>query len=444
MEAYDRRFNLVDITWPIFVQFFLGMLMGNINVLMLSHFSDKAVGAVGIANQIIGMLSIIYTVISMGTTILTTQYLGAEKPEQARRVSQMSIWVAVIFGLTFSMILLIFGRTLLKLMNLPDEMLPYGSTYIRIVGGMSFLQAGITIFSAVLRSYGFTKLPMYVALMMNLINITGNYVFLFKPLGVPVLGVTGVGISSALSSFLGLGIVAYHANRKLKIGFHLKNLLQFDINLLKQIIRVGGPAAGEYISYSFSQLIVTYIITNVGPQAINTRIYIQNITSYVNIVSFSIGQGTQILMGYMKGAGKLDIMHKTCIKSLRIAALCNFILAILFYILGRQLLGIYTSDASIINIGRNILLIDIFLEIGRAFNHTVGSALRGTGDVRYPVMISIFSMWGIGVLLSFVFGIDLKLGMTGIWVASSFDEWFRGLALLRRWNSKKWLKIKVV
>jgi Na+-driven multidrug efflux pump len=209
-------------------------------------------------------------------------------------------------------------------------------------------------------------------------------------------------------------------------------------------MKVGGPAAGEYVFYSLSQIVVTYIVTNLGAKAINTRIYIQNITSYVNITSFSIGQGTQILMGYMKGAGKIDDMHKTCIKGLKIAVLSNFLLASIFYILGRQFIGIYSSDTSIIEIGKNILFLDIFLEIGRAFNHTVGNALRGTGDVRYPVVISIISMWCICVLLSLVLGVNFKFGLVGIWIASGLDEWFRGLVLLKRWYSKLWMRIQLV
>lgn len=444
MGVYDDRFKLSSITWPLFVQSFLGLLMGNINVFMLSRLSEKAVGAVGVANQIIGMLNIVYTVISMGTAILVTQYLGSQKVRKAKHIAKTSIGLGAILGFVFSLILMISGKSLLKLMNLPDEMLPYGNTYIRIVGGTSFLQCTIAIFSAILRSYGHTKLPMRVTLLMNLINITGNYISLFRPFGMPVFGVEGVAISSVFSNVIGVVIIGYITFKELNIGMNFKNFIQMDKESVKLIAKVGGPAAGEYISYSFSQIMVTYIITSFGTNAINTRIYIQNITSFVNILSFSIGQGTQILIGYMKGAGKVEDMHNTCIKSLKIAALSNFTVAAIFYIFSRKLLGIYTADASIIEMARHILFIDIFLEIGRAFNHTVGSSLRGTGDVKYPVIVSIFSMWCISVFLSFMFGINLNTGLTGIWVASSLDEWFRGLVLLKRWYSKLWLKIQLV
>jgi putative efflux protein, MATE family len=418
--------------------------MGNISVFMLSHLSDKAVGAVGIANQIIGMLSIIYSIISMGTAILVTQYLGSEKTEMANKVSKISILLSLISGFIFSLILILFGKSLLIVMNLPEEMLPYGTMYIRTVGGTSFLMSAITSFSTILRSYGHTKLPMHVALLMNLMNVLGNYISLFKPFGIPVLGVEGVALSSIISNLTGVMIIGYVTFKELKIKLTYKNITKTDIPIIKLILKVGGPAAGEYISYSFSQIVVTYIITNLGTSSINTRIYLQNLTSFVNILSFSIGQGSQILMGYKKGAGKLDEMHIICIKSLKLGIICNFTLSVVFYIFGSKLLGIFTSDISIIELGSKILLIDMFLEIGRAINHTVGNSLRGTGDVKYPVVISIFSMWGICVLFSLMFGINLKIGLTGIWFASSLDEWFRGLVLLKRWYSKKWCRIQLV
>ena len=444
MVEYENKFKLGDITLPLFVQSFLGLLMGNINVLMLSHLSNKAVGAVGVANQIIGMLSVIYSVISMGAVILITQNLGAEKPKMAKYFSVMSIKISVCLGFMFSLILLIFGRFLLKLMNLPDEMIPYATVYIRIVGGMSFLQAGITIFSAILRSYGYVKLPMYVTLLMNIINVLGNFISLYKPMGMPVLGVTGVAISSVISSIVGITIIMYKTIRGLNISFTPKSLMEFDWKSIKLLMKVGGPAAGEYISYSLAQIVVTYIITNLGSDAINTRIYVQNITSFVSVISFSIGQGTQIIMGYMKGSGKIGDMHKTCVRSLKIGAIANFTLAVIIYAFSGRLIGMYTANSYIIEISKTILIVDIFLEIGRAFNHVVGNALRGTGDVRYPVIISVCSMWIICVFLSLVFGINLNGGLVGIWIASGLDEWLRGILLLKRWHSKKWLKIKLV
>jgi putative MATE family efflux protein len=443
MVSDKNRFNLTSITWPLFVQSLLGLLMGNVNVFMLSRLSDKAVGAVGVANQVIGMLSVIFSVSSMGTAILITQYLGSNNAKMSKKIAQVSLVLNTVFGFSFSLLFIIFGKALLKLMNLPDEMLPYGAVYIKIVGGASFIQSLILTLSAILRSHGNTRLPMNVALLMSLINITGNYIALFRPFGLPVFGVEGVSISVLVSNLIGLIIIVYAALMNTEIDFQFKGCC-IDWSVAKIIIKVGGPAAGEYISYSLSQLVITYIITGLGTSAINTRIYIQNITSFVNIISFSVGQGTQIIIGYMKGAGKLEKVNGTCLKSLKIAVASNFTMALIFYIIGGKLLSIFSQDSTIIEAGKMILLIDILLEIGRGFNHVVGCALRGTGDVRYPVVVSTFSMWAISVFFSFMLGINFKLGLSGIWIASVLDEWFRGLVLLKRWYSKSWEKICII
>ncbi|SHH45616.1 MATE family efflux transporter [Clostridium grantii] len=444
MGVNNENYNLKTITWPIFLQTFLTLLMGNVNVFMLSHFSDKAVGAVGVSNQIIAMLAVLYNVVAMGTAILITQYLGAENRSMAKKVSQVSLLMNLLFGLICSLIFIVFGQQLLNLIKLPPDMMEYGLIYVRIVGGTSFVQATIVTASAILRSYGFTKLPMKVAILMNIINITGNYIALYKPFGIPVYGVTGVAISVVVSNIVGFIVIAYVMNNAINFKFNLKIISEFSTKIVMMVIKVGAPSAGEYISYSFSQIAITAVITTFGADVINTGIFVKNIVSFVYILSLSVGQGTQIIIGYMKGAGKNDLIYQRGLESLKIAMISNLIMSIIIYLFSRNILSIFTENSSIIEMGRMILLIDIILEFGRAINHVVMSCLRGTGDVGYPVIISIISMWIVGVLLSHVLGINFCLGLVGVWIASGLDEWVRGVTLFFRWKSKKWKKISVM
>lgn len=440
----NNKFSIVSITWPLFIQSFLGLLMGNINVFMISHYSDKAVGAIGVSNQIIGMLGVLYNVVSMGTAIIITQYIGAKDFKMSKRVSEVSVLLNVVLGLIFSFVLIVFSKELMIVMNIPREMMQYGIVYIKIVGGSSCIQAVILTFSAILRGHGYSKLPMKIAIMMNIINIIGNYISIFKPLGLPAYGIFGVAISVLISNIAGLIVIFNIARRQLNLNISIRNLYPLPVDVIKKIMMVGGPAAGEYISYSFSQIMITYFVTSMGINAINVRIYAQNLVSFVYVLGLSIGQGTQIVIGYLRGEGKIEKVLKTGLTSLKIAVCSNLTMSVIFYIFSRKLLGIFTNNSTMIDLGRLILLIDVFLEVGRAFNHVIMASLRGTGDVKYPVVISIISMWGIAVLLSYTLGIGLKFGLVGIWIASACDEWFRGLVLLKRWVSRRWEKLSII
>jgi Na+-driven multidrug efflux pump len=114
-------------------------------------------------------------------------------------------------------------------------------------------------------------------------------------------------------------------------------------------------------------------------------------------------------------------------------------IAVVFSISTDFLFGIFTSNPEILQIGATILLLTIILEPGRAFNLVIISALRATGDVKFPVYMGILSMWGISVPLAYLLGIHFELGLAGIWVAFIADEWLRGILMLIRWRSKVWV-----
>lgn len=443
MEATRYNKKLMHLTWPIFLESFLRMFLGNVNVLMLSKYSDKAVGAVGISNQIVSMVLVMYGIVSAGTAIIVSQYIGAKQRETAAKVANISLLLNLVFGIILSLAMALFARPILKVMNTPEDLIAYAYIYIVIVGAASFTQALMAAISAVARSFGHTKFPMYVALTVNALNIAGNYISIFRPFGIPSIGVTGIAVSVAFSQVVGV-ILSLAMYRKIGIEFKLKDFVPFPKDTMKAVLKVGVPAAGEYMSYNFSQMATTYIVTMFGAAAITTKVYAQNFTFFASTVGSAIGLGTQILVGQMAGAGKKDKAYKIGLNSVKIGITANVIIALIFMLFRRPLMSIFTKDPGIVELASLILVIDIFVEAGRALNNVVGNSLRGAGDVRFPVIISIISMWGVSVALCYILGIQLKLGLIGVWIAFAADECIRGLILLWRWRSKAWQKIDII
>ncbi len=440
----NRKMTLFALAWPMFVETFLRLLLGNVNVFMLSRYSEDAVGAVGVSNQIISMVLVIYSIVGTGTAIIISQYIGAGKKDTASKAAGTAIVFNLTMGMILSLLLSFFSRQILIAVRLPAELMGYASQYIVIVGAASFIQALTATMSSIIRSYGYTKFPMYVALGMNLFNIMGCYLAVFRPFGLPSYGVSGVAASVVTSNILGVTALSWMLFRKLRITFSLKSFRPFPIDVLRNIFKIGAPAAGEYISYNFSQMAVTYIIAVLGAVAINTKIYVQNLTFFIHILGLTVGQATQILVGYNIGAGNVAEAKKLCMKGFKIALASNTTMSLVFLMLRISLLGIFTSNPEQIKLGSIILIADVVIELGRPFNHIIANALRGAGDVRYPALLGIASMWGIGVVYSYIFGIHLRMGLLGVWVAFAFDEWLRGLLILKRWRSGSWQRMSII
>ena len=443
-KAINLKIGIFSLTWPIFIELFLHMLLGNADTLMLSQYSDNAVAAVGVANQILWIVIIMFGIISGGTTILVSQYLGANDDSKAIEVIMVSLVINVVFGLVLSMIIFIFAPQLLKMMNLPSDLMNDAIQYLRIVGGLSFIQSIIMTITATIRSYGYMKDSMRVTIGMNILNVVGNALFIFGLLGMPRLGATGVAISTSFSRLIGMIILLLLMKKRVKGHLNLKVLKPFPKNTLRDLLRIGIPTAGEQLSYNVSQLVITYFSTLLGALSLTTKIYAQNLSMFIYLFALAIAQGTQILIGHMIGAQELEEAYHRCLKSLKIAIAFSIGMAAIVTLFSKPLLGLFTKNPEIIAVGSMVMIITLVLEPGRTFNLVIINALRAAGDVKFPVYMGIISMWGVSVTLSYLLGIHYNLGLVGMWIAFSVDEWLRGLLMLWRWRSRIWEKMSFV
>ncbi len=440
----NPKMTLRSLALPMFIESFLRQMLGIVNIFMLSQYSDNAVGAVGVSNQVIAMVVMLYGVIGYGSAIIVNQYLGSGQKETAAQVAKVALSANLIFGLGLSLLLAVFANGILNIMHIPGDLMGYALVYLVIVGGASFTQAIMATMSGIARSYGHAKFPMYVAVEMNVLNLIGNYLVIFRPFGLPALGVVGISVVVVISQIIGVITMAIQFFHWVDIKFTLKDLWYFPKKILRDIIKIGIPSAGEFLSYNGSQMATTYIIAMLGTYALNAKTYIQNMMFIVWMLGLAIGQASMILIGHLVGLNRMQDAYKRAIRSLTIAITADTACAIMMFILGKPLLGIFTRDPAIIQVGITLLLITVLLEPGRAFNLVIGNALRGAGDVRYPVFMGILSMWLISVPLCYILGIVYKLGLPGIWLAFVADEWVRGIIMMLRWRSGVWRDMSLV
>lgn len=438
MLDLDRKGVLFRLTWPIFIETGMRLLLGNISVFMIARHSDAAVAATGVATQVLNMLIMIFNIVATGSAIIISQHLGAGDRKTASQAVFVSILVNSAFGVAMSAVMLLFAEPIGRMMNVEGETLDYVAVMLRIAGGTCFTQAVIATLGAVFRNYGYTKIPMAVALAMNAANIAGNYLALFEPFGLPAYGVPGVAVSMAASAGIGaIWMVVVFLRR-----FNVRELIAvsrpFPFPILKGIYRIGLPSAAEGVGYNSSQLAVTYLITYMGAEVLAARVYAYNITTFVYILGLSVGMGTQILVGHLVGAGRNGQAYSLTFRNLYIALGSNIVFSLILMAFRFEIVGLYTDSEPIVKLAAAVLVADIFVETGRAFNHIGNGALRGAGDVKVPMVINILSMWGVGVLLCYLFGLQLHWGLIGVWIALGMDEWTRGLALILRWRSRVW------
>lgn len=431
--------QLTALAGPIFIETLLVMMLGAVDTFMLSRYSDNSVAAVGVVNQLMNLVFLLFEVISLGTSILCSQYIGAGQRDKVIQVVGISLLFNSIFGLLVSVALLFLAEDLLLLMGLRPDLMADGLPYMRIVGGFAFLQAISLSLSASLRSADKAKYPMYVSMVVNVLNIVGNYTLIFGKFGMPALGVEGAAISTSLCRLVSVIILFVVLFKKHIPAFPKELFTPFPWVEMKNLLKIGIPSAGEHISYSLSQIVITYFINIISNQALATRSYVTNIVMFTFIFAISIAQGGAILIGHLVGMKKIQAAYIIGKRIMRMGATMSVSLALLTALFGKQILSLLTSDPWIIATGASILWVEVLLEHGRALNFFGVNALRSTGDIYFPVNVGITVMWTVQVIGSYVLGISMGWGLVAMWVVFALDENIRGFIFVRRWNSFKWV-----
>ena len=431
--------QLTALAGPIFVETLLVMMLGAVDTFMLSRHSDNSVAAVGVVNQLMNLVFLLFEVISLGTSILCSQYIGAKRRDKVIQVVGISLIFNLISGLLLSGCLYLFADKFLSLMGLRPDLMSEGLPYMKIVGGFAFLQAVSLSLSASLRSANKAKYPMYISLVVNVLNIIGNYTLIFGKFGMPALGVEGAAISTSFCRFVSVILLFIILLKKHIPSFPKEYFRPFPWIELKNLLKIGIPSAGEHMSYSLSQVVIAYFINMISNEALATRTYIVNIVMFTYIFALAPSQGGAILIGQLVGMKKIRAAYTIGKRIMRLGVAMSVSLSFITALFGTQILSMLTSDPWIISTGAMILWVEILLENGRALNFFGVNALRSAGDIYFPVIIGIIVMWGIQVVGSYILGITLGWGLIAMWAVFALDENIRGLIFVRRWNSFKWV-----
>lgn len=436
--SLSKKTSLFVLTWPIFIELVLQVLVNNVDQIMISRVSENAVAAIGNVNQIMNVLVITFSVVTMAATILVSQYLGSKRYNKISEIYSVAVFSNLAFSLIISIALFIFSDSIFALIKLPTELLGEAKLYMNIVGGGIFLQGIFMTYAAIFRSNGLMKQGMYISVMVNLINICGNSLLLYGVFGLPKLGIAGVAISSVVSRLVGVIVIMYMFKKKIKGNVSLKYMFPFPKATFRRIMVIGLPAGGESISYNASQMVILTFVNMMGTNVVMVRSYVTILAWFTFMFGSAVSQANQIRVGYLMGAGEEEEASRTVLDTIKPAVISSILIAFVLFFFSDSLIGMFTSNEEVLRLGKMVLFIDIFLEIGRAFNMVLVRGMQAAGDIKFPITVGILSMWVIATFLAYVFGISLGWGIGGVWIAMMLDECIRAVIFYIRWKKGSW------
>ncbi len=449
---------ILPITLPLLAENGLRFLFSFTDMFMLSglvvngtRYGDDAVAAVGLCGTFVFFINIFFTMVNSGSGIVIGQYNGSHQPAKALRAVMTSMLFSITVGAALSLAMGLLARPIISAYRLNEVRNLFAGDYLTVYGSFCFTVAMNTGFATILRAYGYSKEPMVVNIFANILNIFGNYCFIYGAFGLPQLGVPGVAASTVISQGLAAVFMLILIIRKKDIAFSLKKFALIKWESLKEILRIGIPHAAEHMSYNIAMMSMQFMVASMDfglPEALQVNMpaytYAFIVARFISTFSVSTGQGTQIVTSFLVGAGRKAEAYRKVIKYFLLALGFVGLMTVTVSLFRHTVLGLFPMEANVFALCSSLILMCMALETGRTWNLVIISGLKGSGDVRFPVQMGVFSMWIIGVGGAAFFAFVLKMGVFGIWLGIALDEWTRGVIMFLRWRSKIWPTKKVI
>ncbi len=439
-EFSDSSRLVFKMSLPIFIELLLQLLVGNIDQIMISQYSQNSVAAIGNGNQVMGIIIMFLNVMSAATSILISRALGARDENRVTVVCNVSLIVIMAFGALATAVAVGLRGPLFSALDVPGEVIDEAKAYLAVVGAFIIVQGLYANLAAMLRSHGFVKDVMAVSVIMNVTNIVGNAILINGLFGAPRLGLVGAAISTDISKALGLLLIYRVFRRRVAVRLSPACLRPFPFDVLRQLLGIGLPSGAQEASYSLSELFILRFVNSFGTVVVATRVYCNILSQIEYVYVIALAQATQILVGYLVGGRQYDRVNNRIMKTTLISIGVSVGLTGVIYLFSDTFFSIFTQDPYILSLGKTIILIEFFLEVGRAINIVLMRTLVAAGDVVFPVVIGASCGWIIAVMGGYLLGVHLGFGLAGIWAAKAADELVRGAASIVRLKSNAWRK----
>ena len=441
IDKMNTNRNLFFMSLPIFVELLLQLLVGNIDQMMVSRVSQQSVASIVNANQIMNLVIIVLSMASTAATVILSQYLGAEDKANSSRTCMVSILMITVVSLLSTLLVFAGYKPLYKALRVPEEIFDEASLYLLIVGACITVQGLYLIFSAIIRAFAMMKEVMIVSIVMNVMNIIGNAILINGWFGMPRLGAVGAAVSTDISKLVGLGLMILLFVKRTNVKLGLRFLKPFPVQIMKKLCLLAVPSGVESFSYNMSQMCILGIVNSFGTMVTVTKGDCSIFANLAYVYAMAIASATQIVLGYLIGAKKIDLIQKRVNATQKVALAACVGLAVLLFLGSNYIFRIFTDDPEIIALGRRILFIEIFLEIGRAVNIVMTKCLIAVGDAVTPTVVGVSFQWGVAFVGAWVFGIIFDWGLEGVWVAMAIDECLRGLIFAVHFKKERWKKV---
>lgn len=427
--------------------FFEQLMIAGLNMadtFMVSFFGDVSVAGVALVARIDTFVKSFVSALSQGGSVVMSQYIGAQNDEKARLSMKNNIRVVTIIGLLVMLVMVLFRPQILQLLygKADKEVLLVSNDYFTVTALSYPFVAFYYANSASFRAMGESKIPSAFAIVMMVLNLVLKYIFLF----VMKIGIKGAALSTLISmAVTGIIMLLILHSKKNKVPLEGFFRPDFKRENVARILKVSVPNGIENGMFQLGALLIAGLVSGLGQVAIAADHQARTLCSLVHSMGTAFTAVMMMLIGQCMGAGKPDEARMYKKHILKLDYLFTFVNVIIFFVILKPVISIFGVSDEVKEVSVNILTLYAICSVFfYPTSFAVAGALRGTGDTKFVMMVSVASMFifRIGTAYFFVKGLDL--GIIGTWVAMVLDWVIRSAIFHTRFLRGKWQKNRVI
>lgn len=423
---------------PMFIDQAVTYTIPLVDMYFLSRISDSAAAAVGAITPLVFVANAFLIVSAFAGASIASQRIGAN--DYARGNATIAAYAVFVMVLALIAALAVNhgGPWVASAMSLSADVEQHARTYLSIIGWMVALWGCRVIYQTILNIYGEPQWNTYSNIILFFSNIIGCSIAVHGFMGIPPTGVQGVAIASVIAAGASLTFVALVVHIKLRIHIPLGDGIKNFGVLITPVIMIAAPSILEPMSFQAYMIALNWIAAEVGDLALKVKVYAYNTFLFCLMISIALGMATEAIIAQRVGRQEFDLVDKQLKQTLRFSLIGTTVLALVWLLLNKQILQLFSDDPEVIAIGLWAFALSFLAEPWRTVNITIGSALRCTGDAAFTSISSIGVIWLFSVPLAYILAIPCGLGLYGLLIAAVLDEFIRALIKGWRWKKGHW------
>lgn len=437
--------TIVDLALPAVVENLLVTLVFLVDTILIGWLGDPAaLAAVSLGGMLIFVLNSIFTALSAGVIPLVARAWGARDYHRAERAGGQAISLSLLVALGAVALTWPLTERYFVLMGAEAEVVRLGAVYLRWILTTSVLGLPIVTFNGIMRAAGDTRTPMWITGIMNVWNVVAAYALIFGLGPVPALGLAGAGMATASARFLGgllcLGVLL---GGRSVIRIPWREILSWDGALVRTMVRLSLPAAGEQLIQRAGSLLFMRVVSALGTVALAAHQVAVRVESISFMPGMGLGVASTTLTGQALGAGEVGLAEKGVRRTLRLALQIMIALGLVFVLFGRALVTVFGATPEVLDLAGLAVRIGALEQPSLAVLMVLSGAVRGAGDTRTPLWVSAAGVLFFRVPVVYLFAISFKWGLAGVWLGTALDWAARAALMAWLYRRGRWKAIRL-